>query len=195
MTGSDAVNWIHGQAASFRALGSKIVQMQHRAAVGKAAATARGDAKMAADFAATIQRLGTLHNLHAAAVDKLDMINSLLEKVGAGPDALGVLPAILPVAAVALAVGLVAAMSAVIYKTNVESQRLDMAEQVLSSGQTTADKLAALNALTNVANSGGSNLPGATVAGAVTSLLKPLAIGLTLVLIAPKLLDTVGKRL
>lgn len=195
MTPTQALEYIRTHSRAFRALGSRIASMQHRAALGRIAATRQHNAQMATDFSATIVRLGTLHNLHASAVAKLDTLNSVLERVGAGPDALGIIPAVIPVIAISLAVGVVAAMGAVIYKANIESQRLAIAEEILASKQPTREKLSALNALTTVANSGGDNpASGNSVGSALTTLLKPLAIGLTVLLVAPKVLEMIGRR-
>ncbi|HEX2725326.1 MAG TPA: hypothetical protein VHN20_05865 [Beijerinckiaceae bacterium] len=190
------VDYIRSKAHDFRALTSKITAMQHRAALARIAARNAGNTVMVQDMADTITRLGTLRNLHAAAVAKLDDLNVVLAKLGAPDNYLGVLPAILPVAVVATATAIVAMMVAVYHKSSVESERLALAEKVLGDGRgvPTPQQIEALKALRDVANSGGSNPSGDGVSGVVSSLLRPLAIGVAVVVVGPKVLDMIGRR-
>lgn len=186
------IDYIRSESARFRSLASTITQLQHRAALSKIAATKAGNTQMASDMAATITRLGTIRNLHASAVAKLDDLNTVLAKVGFPDNYLGVLP-VVPVAVIAAATAVVAVMIAVYHKTSVESDRLALAEQILGngSGVPTKDQIAKLNALTNLSNSAGAS---EGVGGVVGTLLKPLALGIAVVVVGPKLLDMVGKR-
>ena len=102
---SQEAGFLQGAYQAFVALGPKILNLQHRAALAKQAATQRGDAAAAALADRTLRELGDLLIFHQQTENRLDAIVAYIPGLGAFP--------LIPIAIVASVVGVAAAVALV----------------------------------------------------------------------------------
>lgn len=176
------LNYIQQHVADFRALQSKLVQMQHRAAIARNVAMKQGRVDLSSAFYAQIGRIGTLRNYHARALQKIDELNWALDKIGAGTLGGFFIPAALAI----LAAGIVVYMVTTYEQTNLEERRLSLAERALS-GTSTPEQLDTLRRVLATAPDPKRDSLGGKL---VDSIVRPVALGLVAVVVVPRLIDS-----
>lgn len=171
---STALDYLRRQYVAFRGLGTTLVGMMHEASQMAVFAARNGDTAQAARLKARIRDIGQLAAFHQSVMNKMD---DVLSAAGVDVAGLGILP-IVPIAAIATATAVVAAVLYLTFHVSDQRRALDLeyeAMQNVAAGKMTPEQAAAYVKAANAAAT-------ASASGGFGSQVSKAALGLGVLL-------------
>ena len=135
MTAEGAANWVRQKARDFEALGPRILDLQHRAAVYANEAREAGEAEEAARARELVEHIGRLLRAHQGVANKLIVLAGTIPGL-TSPATLGLVPIVIPLAMAGAVIALAGAMALIFRRVTAEERAVALLEQ----GKITAEE-------------------------------------------------------